>query len=161
MSRPNRTSPEHPGTALERVELRKAACGEIFALRHNVLTVGTGRKSSDYPGDTDPSTHHFGAFLDGRNIGCATFLRSEWNHLPAWQLRGMAVEFVFRSSGLGGKLLDFAEDFIRRDSEIHQLWCNARIKAVNFYLRHGWQTESEPFDIPGVGPHVKMSKSLT
>ncbi len=36
------------------------------------------------------------------------------------------------------------------------VWCNARVVAVPFYAKQGWEIVSEVFDIPTVGPHRAM-----
>ena len=43
---------------------------------------------------------------------------------------------------------------------VRLFWCNARVPALAFYQRQGWQIMSEQFDIPTAGPHRKMTKRL-
>lgn len=38
------------------------------------------------------------------------------------------------------------------------LWCNARLTAVGFYQRGGFETLGEPWEEPLIGPHVAMWK---
>lgn len=139
--------------------IRTATLEEILPLREAVLIRGTGRPSQ-FLNDTDAATLHFGAFLEGKNVCCATFLLSEWEGCPAYQLRGMATEPSFRGMGIGARLLAFAEDYLKVNSNRRILWCNARSQAVPFYKRLGWTVESDEFDVPNVGPHFKMRKRL-
>jgi len=150
----------HPGDpeSIESVECRAARLEEIIGLRQEVLIKGTDRVSPEFPGDRDPTTLHFGAFHQGRAVGCLTFLLNGWQGEPAWQLRGMATEAGFRGKGIGRELLDFAEAHLQRVSSVRRLWCNARSGAVGFYLKQGWRVESDEFLIRGVGPHYQMSK---
>ena len=85
-------------------------------------------------------------------------LLSQWNGKPAWQLRGMATSERFRGGGIGQTLVDYAlrEARVCRP-EIRTFWCNARQAAIGFYKRIGWTIESEPFEVPGIGTHVKMA----
>jgi len=142
------------------VVVRAATLEEILELRRAVLIVGTHRSSAEYPEDRDADTLHVGAFVNGDAVGCATFLRSEWEGRPAWQLRGMATAPEWRSMGIGGRVLAFGEERLWRTSEVRELWCNARLRAVPFYERHGWRAVTDAFDIAGVGPHRRMVKSL-
>ena len=72
---------------------------------------------------------------------------------------GMAVDPELRNAGVGGKLVDFAEStFAAAGPRV--AWCNARNRAVPFYLRHGYAVVSEEFDVPGIGPHRVMVKRL-
>ncbi|MDQ4090113.1 MAG: GNAT family N-acetyltransferase, partial [Actinomycetota bacterium] len=41
-----------------------------------------------------------------------------------------------------------------------ELWCNARMAAVGFYRRAGFEVVSEEFDVPGIGAHVVMTKPM-
>lgn len=40
------------------------------------------------------------------------------------------------------------------------LWCNARVGALGFYLRLGFATIGEEFEIAGIGPHFVMWRDL-
>ena len=149
-----------PEDVLASLDIRRALLDEIVQLRHDVLIVGTERLSPEFPGDHDATTRHFGAFDGQHNVCCATFLHSTWEDTPAWQLRGMATAPAYRSKGIGGALLAFAEGVLRDEDGPIRLWCNARIKAAPFYAKHGWQYASDEFVIDGVGPHFKMTKAL-
>ncbi len=141
-------------------EIRRADVDEILPLREAVLIRGTTRVSPEFPGDRDRNTRHYGVFHGSRAVGCATFLPSEWEGGPAWQLRGMATDSDYRGRGVGRALLAFAESDLCGASEVRQLWCNARTGAVGFYERHGWRAVSEEFEIEGVGPHRRMVRRL-
>jgi len=144
----------------EEVEFRTAAIDEIIDLRHDVLIVGTNRTTSEFEGDHDKETLHFGAFIQGSVVGCLSLMRRDLEGKPALQLRGMATRADLRGRGIGRGLLRFAEGKILRDSPIRILWCNARISATGFYQKQGWRFVSEEFLIEGVGPHRKMTKLL-
>lgn len=143
------------------VIIRRSKLQDIIQLRHDVLIVGTDRTSPEFDGDYDESTRHFGAFANGRNLCCLSWMRSEFESHPAWQLRGMATHPDFRGTGVGRELLDYSESDISSESGIMQFWCNARIGAVGFYQKQGWQICSDEFLIPGVGPHFKMKKPFS
>jgi GNAT superfamily N-acetyltransferase len=141
--------------------IRRAAAQEVVDLRHAVLRAGLTRDSAIFPGDDELTTRHFIAVSDRQVVGTLTLHLNHWGGKPAWQLRGMAVTPNLQRSGIGSRLLRAAEESVRdAGSPTHQLWCNARIPAVEFYLNHGWCVVSEPFELPIAGPHVKMIKSL-
>ena len=142
------------------MEVRIATLDEILPLRQDVLIEGTDRESPYFAGDFDTSTRHLGVFLEGRCIGCATLVRSEYDDAPAWQLRGMATVPELQHRGIGRMLLKYAEDEIIRTSAIPLAWCNARVQAVPFYRKMGWNAVSDSYVIEGVGPHRKMMRSL-
>lgn len=124
----------------------------VLDLRHAVLRPGRPRESASFPGDDDPRTRHWAAWEGDRVIGCASVLDQPLApEGPRWQLRGMAVATDRQGQGVGGEVLRAIQAGIAAP-----LWCNARERAIPFYLRHGWSVISEPFDVPGIGPHRRM-----
>ena len=136
----------------------------IISLRHKVLRPGLPIETADFEGDGDQDTRHFAVFepygLDP--LSCASFYLNSFENEKAWQLRGMATEKFCRGKGLGRLLLESSEKMLRAEFEfgVQLLWCNARIEAVPFYEKMGWQCVSDIFEIEGVGPHRKMVKRL-
>jgi GNAT superfamily N-acetyltransferase len=144
-----------------RLDLRRADVEELIDLRHVVLRDGLPRAAARFDGDDETTTRHYGAFVRGKAVGCASLMLSQWEGEPAWQVRGMATDARFRSRGLGAALLRMAEAEVSADASLPRLlWCNARVPAVPVYEKLGWAVRCEPFDIPTAGPHVKMTKRL-
>ncbi len=77
----------------------------------------------------------------------------------AWQLRGMASEARVRGMGFGAAVLDGCVREARAVGAA-ALWCNARRGAVGFYAAFGWTAVGPEFDVPGVGPHVVMWRTV-
>lgn len=73
-----------------------------------------------------------------------------------WRLRGMATEPDVRGAGFGTALLAACMEHVAASGG-GELWCNARVPAVGFYQRAGFEVVSEAFDIAGIGPHVVMA----
>lgn len=72
----------------------------------------------------------------------------------------MCTDSAHQSKGFGSRLLACAEAEILKDSNVRRFWCNARVLAIPFYIRHGWKVDSEMFVIPTAGPHRKMVKTV-
>jgi GNAT superfamily N-acetyltransferase len=138
----------------EDVVVRRATFDEILTLRHAELRRGLPLDAACFPGDHDPGTRHLGAFVGGtgENVGCASFMPSPFRD-ATFQLRGMATRADMARRGVGGALLGFATSVLPVGT---RLWCNARVVAVPFYRRMGWTVESDEFEVPTAGPHVKM-----
>ena len=130
----------------------------IRPLRHRVLRPGLPAESAKFDGDDDPETIHLAVLVDREVVGCVTLLPNPLDGRPAWQLRGMAVDEACRNRGIGSAVLEAVNSALPFE---HTLWCNARVPVSAFYIRHSWVTVSKPFDIPTVGPHVRMCRNAT
>lgn len=138
---------------------RIAALAEILPLRHAVLRPGRPLAAAAFAGDDSPEAVHVGAFLpSGAVVGCASLLVEPLEGRPARRLRGMATRADLRRRGVGRRVLALAEACAWTGAEPPLLWCHARLEAVPFYRRHGWEVVAPPFDIPAVGPHHTMVK---
>jgi predicted GNAT family N-acyltransferase len=129
-----------------------------YPLRGAVLRPGGG--DVVWAGDEDPATFHLAARDGaGRIVGVVRFSPAPCPWRPdataPWQLRGMATDPEVRGSGAGRALLVAGLAAVAaRGGDL--VWCDARTSAVGFYERMGFAVVSEPFDKPGIGPHVGM-----
>jgi predicted GNAT family N-acyltransferase len=132
-----------------------------YALRGAVLRPGGG--DVVWAGDEDPATFHLAARTpDGRVVGVVRYSPAPcpWRiAVNPWQLRGMATDASVRGSGAGRALVDAGAAAVA-DRGGDLVWCDARLAAVGFYERMGFTVVSEPFDKPGIGPHLGMVKDL-
>ena len=64
----------------------------------------------------------------------------------------MATLESYRGKGLSSSLLKIAFPTIQKNN-VHKVWCNARVDAVGFYQKIGFEIIGEQFDIEDVGPH--------
>jgi predicted GNAT family N-acyltransferase len=142
------------------VIIRRAALAELVDLRHAVLRQGLPRAEAMFAGDDAETSRHYGAFRGGEVLCCATLHLNEWEGWPAWQLRGMATAPQARRQGLGRRVLALIEHDLIAGADVLQLWCNARVPALEFYRQMGWEVVSDVFEIPTAGPHVRMVKRL-
>lgn len=150
-------------------DIKRVAVEEIIPLRHRILRPGLSVETASFEHDDKETTVHIAAIpLDpysrnacGEAICCATFVLDEWEGQRAYKLRGMATDTAYQGLGVGNLVLSLGEELLREEfGNDLPFWCNARIVAVPFYEKYGWKKISEEFDIPGVGPHVKMLKKL-
>lgn len=148
------------GSMSELVRVSQVDVNAILDLRWRVLRAGLPPDSARFDGDQEIETRHFAARAGGSIIGCCTILQRPWEGRPAWQLRGMAIEPKWQGRGVGQKLLGEVEHYVMAHPHSLQLWCNARVPAKGFYQRLGWNVESDVFEVPTAGPHVKMTRRL-
>ena len=138
--------------------IRFIQADEVLAIRNEVLR--EGRLTLDecrFHGDQDEGSFHLGYF-DGEQLACiASFHPKQYGEYKgkAYQLRGMATLDKYRGKGFGNQLVNFAIVYLR-GQKANYLWCNARKKAVPFYLSVGFEIISAEFEVPNIGPHYVM-----
>lgn len=143
--------------------VRSISSSQTRALRHAMLRPDQPWEATAYPGDTDASTLHVGAFDGGSLVAVASVYRQAppgQDDERAWRLRGMATHPAARGRGHGAALLGVCGAHVAR-MEGRRLWCNARVPAAGFYARHGFARRGEQFDLPPIGPHVVMERSVS
>ena len=113
------------------------------------------------PGDDAEDTFHLGLFDAEKLVGVVTFMNAAKTQFTGkqYQLRGMAVLEAYQGKGLGNILVTEGERRLKAQG-YDLLWCNARIKALNFYTRKGFKIEGEPFEIEPIGTHYLLYKNL-
>ncbi len=76
-----------------------------------------------------------------------------------WRIRGMATAPAARGRGLGSAVLaELVRHALARGAV--RVWCNARTPARAFYERGGFRVVSGEFELPGIGPHVRMELAV-
>jgi len=102
-----------------------------------------------------------GVFEDDVLACVATFMQHDSPHFYGFQyrLRGMATHKKYQHKGLGKSILEKAEQLLSQKN-VDVLWCNARVVALDFYKRSGYQIIGAEFDVHLIGPHFVMYKKL-
>ena len=147
------------------MRIEKITPEQTLPLRQAVLRTGLPLAESIFSCDGSEEAAHFAALDDaGKIVAVGTVYREpcgderadvRMRSSRAWRLRGMATDEGFRGQGLGAQVLQSCLDHAHRNSA-ETLWCNARVRASAFYLRHGFVKMSELFEMPGIGPHYLM-----
>ncbi|HWC34479.1 MAG TPA: GNAT family N-acetyltransferase [Mycobacteriales bacterium] len=130
-------------SGLDDLVVRAAAADEVRPLRMAVLRPDQPVVPAEY--DERPDTRHVAALAGGAVVGCASVFPSPYDGEPrAWQLRGMAVAPGRQGTGIGARVLLGAID-VARASGAPLLWANARVTALGFYERLGFEVVGEEY----------------
>lgn len=133
-----------------------------YPMRHSILRPNQSPQESVYPGDEDESTLHLGAFQEGELVGILSTYKEDsarFEESAGWRFRGMATLPEVRGNGYAAQLLSAAENWVA-EKQGGYLWANARLNALGFYRKCGYQTYGDIFELPEIGPHYVIKKSL-
>jgi GNAT superfamily N-acetyltransferase len=141
-----------------------------WPLRQEVLRPGRAVRDCVYPGEDDSRAAHAAALRRGPTpdadllvlaVGVVMPEAPSWD--PAapdgWRIRGMATRPDVRGAGLGRLVLDLLVSHVATEGG-GLLWCNARTPALSFYERAGFLPRGDVFDLPEIGPHRVMWRTV-
>ena len=144
------------------MDVKKVTTKDIRPLRNLVLRPNLPIETTYYDLDDDIETFHLASMMDSTIISIGTFYPEndiELQTKNGYRLRGMATHPKFRRKSAATKLMK--ESFVLlKEKKCDILWCNARLVAVEFYKSLGFKITGKIFDIPSIGPHYKMYKSV-
>jgi GNAT superfamily N-acetyltransferase len=104
--------------------------------------------------DKDLEGIHFGAFQNNELIAVVSLFPNG----NSFQFRKFAVDSDYQYKGIGSKVLNYMTNFAEMEGAA-LLWCNARLSAIPFYLKHGFKQTGQLFAKNGFDYEV-LEKSL-
>ena len=94
--------------------------------------------------EEDNQGYHFGAFMDNQLVGVVSlFVNGD-----DFQFRKFAVDEDVQGKGVGKTMLQHLIDFALNENA-KRLWCNARVTAIGFYLKHSFTHTGQLFSKNG------------
>lgn len=132
-------------------------------LRWQILRPNLEPGSFEWPDFGGPGAATYAVFAGEEAISTVTIFPEACAWWPeaaaAWRLRGMATADGWQGRGVGRLALDATVTHTARAGG-DLLWCNARIRAVPFYVRAGFEVHGDEFDIDPIGPHLAMARRI-
>lgn len=144
------------------IVIRRVSAAEVLPVRQRELRPGYAIEACVFDHDNDADTAHWGAAGADGLVGVASLYRRAapgTDDPGAWQIRGMAVLASLQRRGIGVALVRACVAHAKACGGT-VVWCNARVGAVPFYRKQGFECVSGEFTIPDVGPHVVMRRSV-
>ncbi len=102
----------------------------------------------------NPSTICAAAIIRNEIIGCISVMNEPYMEFQL-RIRWLGVDMAWRGKDIGLTLVQRVQQHAL--SEVVGIWCNVRMKAIPLYKRLSFDIQGDPFDIEGVGPHVRMT----
>lgn len=129
---------------------------EMIRLRLSQLLEPIGVPASFIQKEDEKSDILIGAFEGDEIIGCCVLTPVDHDVV---QLRQMAVRSKYRGRGIGGDIIEFAEQ-VCRENKFSLIMMHARDPVIDFYKKCGYEIYGDQFFEVGMGHH-KMQKQLT
>jgi len=132
-----------------KVDVVRISWQEALPIRHQVLWPTKPESFCRIEGDE--AAWHFGAFVDGELVCCASVFVSGQDA----RLRKFATLTSFQGKGIGSKVIETVFSELKRQ-HCRYFWCDARESALSFYRRLGMTETGERF-YKSKEPYFKMS----
>lgn len=102
-----------------------------WRLRQQVLY--PAQKLYEMDMDEDADGYHFGAYQNNELVAVVSlFIKRD-----DIQFRKFAVNAAVQKTGIGSAVLQYITTFAVNEGG-RRLWCNARLPAIPFYVKHGF-----------------------
>lgn len=143
----------------DRVVVRRVAAAATLPLRAAMLRPGKDLSAVMQPGDDAPDTWFFAALTPEDSVLSTVNIRPGAPDFDAagtgwWWLRGMVTAPDARRRGHARAVVTAALGHV--DALGGGVWCNARVPAVGFYAKLGFEPIGDQWTVPLIGPHVRM-----
>jgi GNAT superfamily N-acetyltransferase len=135
-------------------EIRRIDPAESRALRRDVLR--PHQTLAELAAAERADGLALGAYADGTLVATGSIIA---DGPGSWRVRGMATAPHARGRGAGTALLEALIEHARAE-RARRVWCNARTPALSLYRRAGFVETSGEFELPRIGPHVRMELVL-
>lgn len=141
---------------LREIEYGSKQYKDELDLRNQVLRLPLGLDiyDEDLKGEKDDT--HLGAFYKGKLVGVLVLTKLGEGVI---RMRQVAVDESLRRRGIGKRLVEYAEEFLRSKG-YKELMLHSRMTAMEFYKTLGYTVTSEVFTEVMI-PHVEMRKNLS
>lgn len=127
---------------------------EAKDIRTNVFINEQGFKNEF--DDCEKISHHILCFVDGNAVGTARFFKDD--ETGNYHLGRIAVLKEFRKLHIGSKMLEFAENEIKKLGG-KKIIISAQVRAKGFYKKCGFTEIGDEY-LDEYCPHIEMHKSL-
>ncbi|WP_461453620.1 GNAT family N-acetyltransferase [Mucilaginibacter sp.] len=128
---------------MEEISIEQIRHELTWKLRQEILYPSLGVRDMSMTEDLDGV--HFGAFKDGWLVGVISLFQKGND----FQFRKVAVDPSVQNMGIGSLMLNYVTAFAKAEGG-KRIWCNARLSAVSFYAKHGFEQTGSTYSKMGI-----------
>ena len=144
------------------ITIKQIQATDCYQIRQQVLWQHKNIEHCGIDIDEQEGAFHLGGFLNDKLVCIGSFFKqtnTQFSEKNQYRLRAMATLAYAQKQGAAKALLDFAfEKLLDLNQEI--IWCDARLVAIGFYEKIGFTKQGEMYEIPLIGYHYLMWKSV-
>jgi predicted GNAT family N-acyltransferase len=141
------------------VTVRKARdAAEVRAARDLRIRVFCDEQGVDPALEVDGKDEEATQVIALDESGIIATCRLRYPDPGACKLERMVVDARYRKAGVGGRLLDWAEEEARAN-DAQTMVLNSQLRVQAFYATHGYEPEGETFMDADI-EHIRMTKQL-
>jgi [ribosomal protein S5]-alanine N-acetyltransferase len=144
------------------IQVKQIQARDCYPIRQQILWQHKKLEDCGIDIDEQEGAFHLGVFLKDELVCIGSFFKqknTQFSEHNQYRLRAMATVPKAQKQGTAKALLDFA--FERLKNQNHDiLWCDARLIAFGFYEKMGFTKKGKMYEIPLIGPHYLMWKSI-
>jgi ribosomal protein S18 acetylase RimI-like enzyme len=144
------------------IKVKQIQAKDCYPIRQQILWQHKNIEACGIGIDEQEGTFHLGVFLNDELVCIGSFFKQKnvlFSEQNQYRLRAMATLAEAQKQGTAKALLDFAFERLQNQNQ-ELLWCDARIIALGFYEKMGFKKLGETYEIPLIGPHYLMWKSV-
>ncbi len=141
---------------IEQILHRSSLYQQAVQLRQAILRTPLGLAFTAEQLAAEKDAIHFVALSEGLVVGAVFLHRYTEDTL---QVRQMVVAPTFERRGIGRQLLRAAIAFAAAQKGVHEVMMHARVSAVPFYEKEGFQSVGDVFEELTI-PHITMRQKM-
>jgi N-acetylglutamate synthase-like GNAT family acetyltransferase len=131
---------------------------KYYQLRWQILRQPWQQPPGSEKDELEEQAFHCAAFSESNQIIAVARLHLCNNHLA--QIRYMAVDPQFQSSGIGTTILN-AIEATAKENNVEKIELNARENAINFYRKNGYDIVRPAHTLYNSIKHMLMQKKIS
>jgi len=144
------------------LKIKQIQAVDCYPIRQQILWQHKKLEDCGIDIDEQEGAFHLGVFLKDELVCIGSFFKqnhAQFSEHNQYRLRAMATLTKAQKQGAAKALLYFAFERLQNQNQ-EILWCDARVIAHGFYEKMGFTKKGKIYEIPLIGPHYLMWKSV-